>query len=102
MTTSAAPLTGAQLKLQGLSRASLSRKELLCAAKMFAHAIAQKRGSVTIDDVQAELVANGFSSEDLGCAAGALFISKEWECVGFKKSTRTSNRARRILVWKLR
>ena len=96
------PLIGAQLKLQGLSRASLSRKELLCAAKMFAHAIAQKRGSCTIDDVQAELEAQGFTSADLGNAAGGVFRGKDWECVGSRQSKRVSAHARRILVWMLR
>ena len=95
-------VTGEQLKIEGLSRASLSRKELLCAARMFAHAIAQRKTFVTIDDVQAELEAQGFTSADLGNAAGGVFRGKEWECWGSRQSKRALAHARRILVWKLR
>ena len=102
MTTSAAPLTGAQLKLQGLSRASLSRKELLCAARMFAHAIAQKRGSVTIDDVMDAITEQGFAPEDMGNASGSVFRSTDWTCIGWEPSRRASNHARYIRRWRLK
>lgn len=94
---------GERLKKEGMERASLNRKELLCAARCFAIGIARKCGSCSIDDVQVELEANGMSSEDLGNAAGSIFTPRrEWEFVCWEPSKRASNHSRYIRRWRLR
>ena len=55
---------------------------------------------VSADDVQDELKKLGYSSLDLGNAAGNLFRGKNWKNGSSKKSTRAGNNAREISVWK--
>ena len=94
-------LSGEREKERGLSRASHSRKEVLTFARTMAEVIARRNGTVTIDDVQRELEANNLSSEDLGCAAGAVFSSKKFCCVGWKQSNRIKAHRRSVRVWEL-
>jgi hypothetical protein len=69
-----------------------------------ARSIASKLGrggvGITADDVGSELDRRGFPQ--LGPAAGSLFKGKQWVFTGErKKSTRKSNHARELKVWRL-
>jgi hypothetical protein len=56
---------------------------------------------ITADQVQAELKRLGFSSKDLGNAAGTIFNNGQFTNTGKTvKSMRPGNRHRRIAVWK--
>ena len=89
-------MTGKQLKLQGLELAASKYRESLAVAQLLAQFIGRKQETVSADDVF-RLV----SPSALGQAAGALFRGNEWEFVGWKESTRGSNHARPIRVWRL-
>jgi len=91
---------GEQLKEVGIQQAVEPRDDLLGRARQIGRAVAIERGTVTADDVQRRLIAEG--SPPLGNAAGALFRGHEWEFTGqWKKSARVSNHARQNRVWRL-
>jgi hypothetical protein len=79
-----------------------SRVRVFGVAKEAAVKLAKQNFSslVSADDVQDELRKLGYSSLDLGNAAGNLFRGKNWKKVSTKKSTRSGNNAREISVWK--
>ena len=78
------------------------RRRLMKEARRLALEIASRRGSVTADDVFAEMYKRGLHPELLGNAAGGLFRSKEFVFFGeWKKSSRVSNHARMNRVWYL-
>jgi hypothetical protein len=52
--------------------------------------------------VFAEMEENGLRPDLLGNAWGSIFRGKEWECIGWRKSTRVSNHARAIRIWRLK
>jgi hypothetical protein len=93
---------GERRKEDGLARASLPRKQLLEVARGYAVQIARRRGSVTSDDVYAEMLRDGYDPAALGPAAGAVFrgdfiFTGEW-----RKSQRISNHASDLRVWRLK
>ena len=93
-------LTEAQKLMQkGLDAATAARPELVALMKAVARDIGRKQVLVTADDVWLELAIHGVIPEMLGNAAGAMFRSDDWECVGNRKSERVTNHGRRILVW---
>ena len=93
---------GEYLKQEGMSRAALSKKELLAYARELAKNIAECLlcKTCSINDVNRELEKQGYPP--LGKAAGSVFITKDWEFTGkYVKSTKASNHARETKLWKL-
>lgn len=92
---------GERRKREGMGRAAENRFHVLRLARAYAKAIAQEKGTVTVDDVYLRL--SDWPRSVLGNAAGSIFKSKEWEWTGrFVKSKRASNHARMIREWKLK
>lgn len=84
------------------------RKALLEKVRAHLRALAKQRsyagvmGLVTADDAQMFVLLSGYKPTDLGNAAGSLFLTRDWVCVGRRKSTRESSHAREIKVWRLK
>lgn len=55
---------------------------------------------VTIDMIQIELNKLGFTSRQLGNAAGHIFRGKNWKRCRSPRSTRKSNHGRRMTLWR--
>lgn len=94
---------GERRKEAGIALACSTRAELL----KLAQATAERLGrtaylALSYDDVYVQLKLMGENPALLGNAAGSVFRGKQWECVGWKKSSRVTNHARRVMVWKLR
>ena len=88
-------------KERGMALAADAAPTLLDRARAYAQATAIVRGSVTADDVSEWLEQQGLP--DLGPAAGSLFRGPEWEFTGrFVQSTRKTNHARLLRVWRLK
>lgn len=88
-------------KEEGMQRAAEPRESSLDLARYIAVEIATKKGIVTADDVGKELAARG--CRDLGPAAGHLFSDKRFVWTGeFTKSSRKTNHARLLRVWRLK
>ncbi len=97
--------TGAVARDAGISQAAESRNALVEKARRYLRTLARERGNhcVTADDAVEYLVKIGESERALGNAAGSLFRSHEWEATGcWTPSTRISNHARMVRVWRLR
>lgn len=87
-------------KERGISGAAKSHSKVFAIAKNLAVEIARRNaGHVNADLVQKELVGLGFSSTDLGNAAGVLFRGKNWKKVSTVKSNRKGNHLREITNW---
>lgn len=82
--------------------AAAYRDSILQKARELARELASGGQSITADDVQKALIDSGHSPASLGNAAGAIFKSKEWECVGWVASMRVSNHGRFIRSWRMR
>lgn len=91
-----------QKRDEGIAKASAHRDNVLLRAKYFARIIALEIGYANADLVHERLIADGYKSWELGNAAGAVFRGKEWECIGYIKSTREGNHARTIRQWRLK
>ena len=91
-----------QAKETGISRAVGKHTAVFIVARKLAVDLAKRNFSnlVNIDDVQAELKPLGYTSADLGNAAGALFRGKNWKYVSTIHSTRKGNHLRDVKVWK--
>ena len=88
-------------KERGMALAADAAPTLLDRARSYAMGFALLQGSVTADDVSEWLEQQGLP--DLGPAAGSLFRGPEWEFTGrFVQSTRKTNHARLLRVWRLR
>jgi hypothetical protein len=88
-------------KAHGMAIAADAVPTMLDRARFFAAGLAVLQGEVTADDVSEWLEAKGLP--DLGPAAGSLFRGKEWEFTGrFIQSTRKTNHARLLRIWRLR
>ena len=77
----------------------ITRTEFLVKARATARRYALNHGTVTIDDVRR------FTPLPTGMSPnvfGAVFRSRQWECVGFEPSTRVSAHARTIRRYRLR
>lgn len=86
-------------KERGMALAADAAPALLDRARSYARSLG--RGSVTADDVSEWLEQQGLP--DLGPAAGSLFRGSEWEFTGrFVQSTRKTNHARLLRVWRLK
>jgi len=90
-----------QAKEDGMAKAAERKDSSLGLAREIAVEIATKKGIVTADDVGKELAARG--CRDLGPAAGHIFSDKRFEWTGeFTKSSRVSNHARLLRIWRLK
>ena len=88
-----------RLKDKGKALAASRREGDLRIAQDLAKLLAVRYKTVSADDVQRQLAKRGI---DLGNAAGSIFKPKaDWEWTGdWVQSTRKSNHARYIRVWK--
>lgn len=96
---------GERLRDEGIEAAALTRSDVLSVAKRVARQIALSRPNreLTADAVQAVMIGLGFTPAQLGNAAGAIFRGKAWVWTGrVVKSSRKSNRARILRVWRLK
>jgi hypothetical protein len=90
-------------KKEGMTLAADHRMRLLEHARDIAEVIADQKGTCTADDVQRELIVQGFEPSLLGNAAGSLFPRSRWEFTGaWKSSQRVSNHAHQNRVWRLK
>lgn len=92
-----------RLKREGMKQAADNSASLGYARMVAKHiAFTRRPYIVTADDVGAELERRGYSG-NLGPAAGSLFKGPEWEFTGQRiRSTRKSNHARELKVWRLK
>ena len=89
----------------GLDRACnpAFRKEALRKAKAHALALGHSLGLVTIDDVKRRMLNYGDDPDELGNAAGAIFLhNPDFEYAGSRKSEREKRHAGRIGLWRLK
>ena len=98
------PIRADAEKVWGMGLAAERRGELLGIVQEYLASLARLRRDriVTADDGYAFLERSHFNLGALGNAAGSLFRGKEWQCVGWVKSTRVSNHARMIRRWRLK
>lgn len=89
----------------GMAQAASCRNPLVEMVRGHLRKLATDRADhlVTADDAYRYLTQIGESERALGNAAGALFRSTEWEATGcWTPSTRVSNHARMLRVWRLK
>lgn len=86
----------------GMALAAASREAILEVARERARFVARERGEVSMDDVVAALVVNGYDPAELGNAAGSVFRGREWVWTGrFVKSARVASHSNLLRVWRL-
>jgi len=91
---------GKQFKEEGMDLAATNDADLLNVGRAIALDIAAKRGEVTADDVQEELLRR--TGRNLRNAAGSLFRGGDFFFTGeFRQSRRTANHAHCYRVWRL-
>ena len=100
-------------KIEGMTQAAQKKPNTLAVARDFAVKLGEidarvihtpeSRGGITIDTVYAELerLGTGIGPEQLGNAAGKVFVGKRWRCVGIEKSRRAARRSGMLRVWRL-
>lgn len=95
---------GEAAKQAGLDRASspMFRRDALESARKHARHLGGIFDTVTIDAVKIRMLNYGDQPEDLGNAAGSVFLTAEWEWVGSRTSEQKKRHAGRISVWRLR
>jgi len=86
-------------KARGIAGAVKSHSAVFVQALTIAKELGKQNPTVNADQVQNKLAQLGYSSTDLGNAAGALFRGKSWKKVGTTKSARLGNHAREISNW---
>lgn len=96
---SSAPTVTTPVPVYGNAVKASLKNAVFTAARLAAVALAKKNGQTNADEVQAELASKGYSSTQLGNAAGAIFQGKNWKKVGAIKSTRQGNNRRTISTW---
>lgn len=96
------PIVPATKPVEPAPVVSLQQKSALQTARNLAVSLAKQNPArtVTIDWVQDELAKLGFTSSDLGNAAGIVFKGNQFKNTGMTaKSVRPGNNHRRITVW---
>lgn len=88
-------------KEEGMRLAATARPELLSVAQGIALSLAVDGREISMDDVAAEMAAQGYDFSLLGNAAGSVFKGPGWTCSGFTRSVRASTHGRAIRLWKL-
>jgi hypothetical protein len=97
------PLTGEQLKEQGMRTAAENRSTALLNARLIAVELATRYGTVTADDVQAVLGERGITRDMIGNAAGSIFKGGAFEFTGNRiKSKVPKGHANELKVWRLK
>ena len=91
---------GRQRKERGIRLAARKYDSALSAAQAWAKVLGRNGASVTIEDVKRKLAEHGVS--ELHNAAGAVFRTGEWECVGYALAERPSRHAGINRVWRLK
>ena len=89
-------------KEAGMRLAADARGPLLAVAQGIALSLAVDGREVSMDDVAAEMAAQGYDFTLLGNAAGSVFKGPGWLCSGFTRSVRASTHGRAIRLWKLK
>ena len=91
-----------RLKEEGIKQAANNPMRPLDHARIFATLAVRKYGEVTADDVYRAFKDRDMDFDTLGNAAGAIFRGPEWQFTGkWRASTRPSNHARMLRVWRL-
>jgi len=94
--------TAEKQKRRGMAIAALSRPSELELARNVARELCLSRGSTTADEV-GKVIYRNYGIESLGPAAGSLFKGGDFEPTGeMRKSSRKSNHARLLFVWRLK
>lgn len=91
-------------KEAGMHQAAANKASLLAVARQVAIEVAQRKGTVNMDDVQFELHRRGISIRALGNAAGSVFTDKtRWQFTGeYVKSSRVHAHGNLIRCWRLK
>jgi hypothetical protein len=88
-----------QSKEEALDILEATRSEFLFKARSIAMEVVKKKGVVSTDDIRMELdIPKGVD----GRVMGAVFNTKEWVGVGYKKSEIKSSHRRPIVIFKLK
>jgi len=93
-------MSGIQLKLEGLGRASKKHADDLWKAQICARWMGYGGQTLTIDDVRDEIERNGWNLE-LGSAAGNVFDREHWQLVCWERSRREARHCGLIGRWVL-
>lgn len=91
---------GATLKKLGLDQVEINHADFIGTARSFARCLAEKNGSVTIDDLRDILDRLGLEPRHAN-VYGAIFRGDDWHCSGWTRSQRPSNHYRAIQIWSL-
>ena len=88
-------------KEEGMDKAAEGNEALLAVAREIAVGIARTKGTVHADDVGKEMARRGLPG--LGPAAGHVFRNEQFVWTGeWYESTRVTNHARMLRVWRLK
>lgn len=89
---------------EGIAVAAGNNASLCVRAREIAVEMCRRQGTVTMDDVQRELVARKICGiKDLGNAAGGVFRDRRFEFTGIRiRSARIHAHANEIKVWRLK
>ena len=91
-------MNGTQLRDLGLARIEQAHHDFLTAARKVLDALIKLQGRATIDEVR-DILATAGIYPDSNHAWGAVPAPKKYVCVGQRKSSRPSNRARIVRIW---
>lgn len=87
---------------KGMQQAADNNASLLKFARKLAVEIAEKKGTVTMDDIAFALHSRGISIFALGNAAGSVFRGKQWQFTGqLVKSVREHSHGNLLRCWRL-
>jgi len=87
-----------RLKTEGQDRVASHNPDFVELMRSEARAIADRSGTVTIDDLRAFASRTGIEPRHRN-AWGSIFHERGWNIVGYIKSERPESHARRIAVW---
>ena len=91
-------MTGTQLRDLGLAQVANSHPAFITLARKTLDALIKLQGRATIDEVR-DILATANIYPDSNHAWGAVPAPKKYVCVGQRKSSRPSNRARIVRIW---
>jgi hypothetical protein len=91
-------MTGATLRDLGLARIEQAHHDFLTAARKVLDALIRLHGCATIDEVR-DILATANIYPESNHAWGAVPGPQKYVCVGQRKSSRPSNRARIVRIW---
>ena len=93
---------GERAKAEGLEQVQLhDTRRFLDRARMFARHQSRVYGKVSSDDVREWAYIEGLEPHHKN-AWGAIFVGKEWVCIGWQRSRIRSNHGRQICLWRLK